>query len=262
MLTLTLFSKVLTVAALLPPFLCPRPAKPVLNLQRLYPQTVEQRSSYAEILFFTFLDPLIFKAWKVTALPYDDLPPLADTDTAEHLRNRMMHILDPLSSSPRAIKGRRHLGWRILQAWWKEATACLFLSVAYAIVEFFSVIGVNRLLSYLETDGKDAIVRPEVYILMIGVGPYLGGLIFNLHIYISTRFMAQAEGILTSVIFEHSLRIQLRDDGADKMKGARSTAPSEAGDDQSTPESKPDQDGDDEGEAKGNLVGRINNLVR
>jgi hypothetical protein len=149
----------------------------VLNLQRLYPQTSEQRSSYAEILFFTFLDPLIFRAWKVAALPYDELPPLADTDTAEHLRNRMMHILDPLSPSPRAIKSRRHLGWRICQAWWKEATACLLLSVAYAIVEFFSVIGVNRLLGYLEADGEGAIVKPWVWILMIGVGPYLGGLI-------------------------------------------------------------------------------------
>jgi hypothetical protein len=149
----------------------------VLNLQRLYPQTSEQRSSYAEILFFTFLDPLIFRAWKVAALPYDELPPLADTDTAEHLRNRMMHILDPLSPSPRAIKSRRHLGWRICQAWWKEATACLLLSVAYAIVEFFSVIGVNRLLGYLEADGEGAIVKPWVWVLMIGVGPYLGGLI-------------------------------------------------------------------------------------
>jgi len=125
----------------------------VLNLQRLYPQTSEQRSSYAEILFFTFLDPLIFKAWKVAALPYDELPPLA------------------------VRQGRRHLGWRICQAWWKEATACLLLSVAYAIVEFFSVIGVNRLLGYLEADGEGAIVKPWVWILMIGVGPYLGGLI-------------------------------------------------------------------------------------
>ena len=70
--------------------------------------------------------------------------------------------------------------------------------------------------------------------------------------------MAQAEGILTTVIFEHSLRIQLRDDGADKKKGPSSAAPSEAGDNEPASD---DKAGDDEGEAKGNLVGRINNLV-
>jgi hypothetical protein len=73
--------------------------------------------------------------------------------------------------------------------------------------------------------------------------------------------MAQAEGILTTVIFEHSLRIQLRDDGADKKKGTSSAAPSEAGDNVPASDGKAEEGENDEGEAKGNLVGRINNLV-
>lgn len=73
--------------------------------------------------------------------------------------------------------------------------------------------------------------------------------------------MAQAEGILTTVIFEHSLRIQLRDDGVDKKKGTSSATPSEAGDDSLATDAKAEESEDDEGEAKGNLVGKINNLV-
>lgn len=72
--------------------------------------------------------------------------------------------------------------------------------------------------------------------------------------------MARAEGIITSVIFEHALRIQLRDEGAAKKKAAAPSAPSsESG------EAAPAEDegeGEDEGETKGNLVGRITNLVR
>lgn len=87
----------------------------------------------------------------------------------------MLHILDPLNGSPKAVKGYRHLGWRILQAWWKETIFCLLLAGVYSVAEFASVLGVNRLLYYLENKGEGAIIKPWVWILFIGVGPYIQG---------------------------------------------------------------------------------------
>jgi hypothetical protein len=37
--------------------------------------------------------------------------------------------------------------------------------------QFASVLGVNRLLTYLETKGEGAIIKPWVWILWIGLGP-------------------------------------------------------------------------------------------
>lgn len=87
-------------------------------------------------------------------------------------------------------------------------------------------------------------------------------LAFNLLIYVSTRFMATCEGIMTSVIFEHALRIQLRDDSANKKKTASSTAPSESGEDEADKAPETEGEGEEnEDDLKGNLVGKINQLM-
>lgn len=100
----------------------------------------------------------------------------------------MLHQLDPKSKDPRAPKGYRHLGWRILRAWWKEATYCVILSFIYTVLEFASPLGVNRLLNYLETKGEGAVVRPWVWILWIGLGPYVQG--YALSNFLSFAFTA------------------------------------------------------------------------
>jgi hypothetical protein len=136
--------------------------------------------------------------WKRPSLGIEDLPHLADIDSAQNLRDQMLHLLDPQSKDPRAFKGYVHLGWRICYAWWKELLACIALSAAYATMQvsflpippsssstrlscgpdsnylfsqFASVLGVNRLLTYLETNGEGAIIKPWVWVCWIGLGP-------------------------------------------------------------------------------------------
>jgi hypothetical protein len=48
----------------------------------------EQISSPLSMMFFFFLDPLIFKARKVPHLAYEQLPPLADYDYAHALKKK------------------------------------------------------------------------------------------------------------------------------------------------------------------------------
>ncbi|KAL7413558.1 P-loop containing nucleoside triphosphate hydrolase protein [Mrakia frigida] len=228
---------VLTFTALFPPLFTPRPYIPLDPTGNSEP-TAEQTSSLFAILFFTFLDPLVFHAWSLPSLPFEDLPALGDHDKAVYLRTTMLFQLDPHSKDARAPKNKkRHLGWRILRVWWKEFAIKCVLSVLYVLLEFAAPLGVNRLLTYLEEEGKGAILKPWVYIVAIGVGPLAQGITFNILIYVSTRFMCRAESILTQVLFEHSLRIQLREDPTAKKEGADGE-PAKAG---------------------GNLVGQISN---
>jgi hypothetical protein len=48
----------------------------------------EQTASPLSLLLFSFLDPVILLAYKLPHLPYDLLPPLADSDSSEWLKKR------------------------------------------------------------------------------------------------------------------------------------------------------------------------------
>lgn len=67
----------------------------------------EQTASYASWLLFFFMNPLIRKASKMTHLPYEELPPLADYDAIKHLVGESRPLLDP---TQKAKKGQ-HILW-------------------------------------------------------------------------------------------------------------------------------------------------------
>ena len=77
------------------------------------------------LLLFTFLDPLIWTAYRATKLEYEQLPPLADYDRAAYLKKRSFGHLDPLKRSK-----QRHMFWGLMRVFWKEY--CV-MSVAIAI---------------------------------------------------------------------------------------------------------------------------------
>jgi len=45
-----------------------------------------------------------------------------------------------------------------------------------AILSFLSLVSINRLLTYLGDGGKDAVVRPWVWILFLFFGPVVGSI--------------------------------------------------------------------------------------
>lgn len=88
-------------------------------------------------------------------------------------------------------------------------------------------IGTNRLLTYLENRGEDAFVRPWVWILWLGLGPIADALCFQYYIFLSvsttcpvlsdyayveiqTGSVTRIESIITSLVFDHALRIRLK----------------------------------------------------
>lgn len=171
----------LTFVALAPPLFTPRAYIPLDPSGKGSP-TPEQTTSVAALIFFTFLDPFIFFAWKRPAVPFDELPPLGDIDMAQYLRHNLLHQLDPLSKDPRAPKGYRHLGWRIILCWKWEFLLCTVLSGIYTCLEFVAPFAVNRLLAYLEDNDEVAIMKPWFWIAGIGLGPFVQGCVASFSI--------------------------------------------------------------------------------
>jgi hypothetical protein len=62
----------------------------------------------------------------------------------------------------------------------------------------------------LETGGKDASIRPWLWILFLLVGPVFKSIAFQCYVFIATRTLVRMEGLLTQLVFEHSLRIRLK----------------------------------------------------
>jgi hypothetical protein len=77
---------VLTVAAVIIPLLIPRQYIPIDPMNPMLELNPEQTASILSLVLYTFLDPIIFEAYKVAHLPHDRLPPLADYDRAKRLK--------------------------------------------------------------------------------------------------------------------------------------------------------------------------------
>ena len=58
----------------------------------------EQDAPLISLILFQFLDPLVFKAYKVEHLPYDELPPLADYDYVQFLREKRFKVRDSFTT--------------------------------------------------------------------------------------------------------------------------------------------------------------------
>jgi len=62
----------------------------------------------------------------------------------------------------------------------------------------------------METGGADATIRPWFWTLWLFAGPMSQSLSFQWYIFIATRTLVRAEGLITQLVFEHSLRIRLK----------------------------------------------------
>lgn len=155
----------------------------------------EQVASSLSRIFYIYLDPVVWRAYHVNHMPLSDLPPLADTDHSKYLVQRAFPHLDPLASpndtkainakdrvhregnavpKPKARKPRSHFHTVIalLVVFRKEFGSVVFLILANNAALLFSPYGLRHLLMYLESGGKDAIVRPWVWIASVRRTPH------------------------------------------------------------------------------------------
>lgn len=87
-----------------------------------------------------------------------------------------------------------------------------FLILVKVVVGFAGPLGINRLLTYIETNGQGAIVRPWVWISWLFIGPLVGSAAMQWYIFINTGTLVRIECIITQLVFEHSLRIRMKEE--------------------------------------------------
>ncbi|KAJ7082396.1 P-loop containing nucleoside triphosphate hydrolase protein [Mycena belliarum] len=215
----------LTFAAIILPLVTPRTYTPVDPQNPMPEPNAEQTASLLSLIMFSFLDPLVWTAYKAPQLPFEAFPPLADTDDARNLRTQAFPNIDPFSGAR-----RRHLFFGILKTYRKEYDMIIPLLIGYNLSTFAAPLGINRVLAYLESDTpSESTVRPIVWILWLALGPLSGSVMYALYYSLSLRTLLRLEGVLSALIFEHALRVRVKaqtaadDTPAAVAEGARSS---------------------------------------
>ncbi|KAF5338427.1 hypothetical protein D9758_012247 [Tetrapyrgos nigripes] len=204
---------VLGFSAVLVPLLIPRQYVPV---DPKYPMEIpnpEQTACILSMVTYRFLDPLVFAAYKVKHLAWDQLPPLNDNDQAHVLKERSFKHLDIYAGAP-----RRHMFFGLLHIFRREYIVLAVCIILHVASNFAAPVGVNRLLRqvdfrfffYLEPGGQETAIRPWFWILWILLGPVAGTFAIQWYVFITTRTLVRCQAIITQLVFEHSLRIRVK----------------------------------------------------
>ncbi|KAH9041248.1 hypothetical protein EDB85DRAFT_2271981 [Lactarius pseudohatsudake] len=222
----------LAFAAIVIPLLVPYQYIPIDPKDPQQVINPEQTASLLSMMLYTFLDPIVFLAYRVPHLSHDMLPPLADYDYTRNLVQRSFKHLDTFSGGP-----RRHIFWGFMAVFRREYIQLAILVVIKVFSTLMAPVGMNQLLrypfllthilsSYLETRGEGAVVRPWVWVTYLFLGPALGTMAFQWYIFIATGTIVRVTAIVTQLVFEHALRI--------RVKAETSSSPA------STPDATPD----------------------
>ncbi|KAE9391369.1 P-loop containing nucleoside triphosphate hydrolase protein [Gymnopus androsaceus JB14] len=217
----------LALAGIVIPLTVPRKYTPVDPKHPQVPNP-EQTCSLLSRLLFVFLDPIIIKAYFSPNLPYEDLPPLSDSDYAGYLKKESFRHLDPT-----IIVKRRNAFFSLVRIFAKELTILSVLVVLQSILDFATPIGVKNLLGYmhftriystlkLKVSGRS--FKPWVWILWLFFGPLLQTMVSESYLYVGvgglpspkTRQVVHAEAILTEAILEHALKMRVKAETSDK----------------------------------------------
>ncbi|KAJ3842929.1 P-loop containing nucleoside triphosphate hydrolase protein [Lentinula raphanica] len=167
----------------------------------------EQTASLLSLIFFTYLDSLIWKASKVSHLSTEGLPPLSDSDQARILRAKAMSYLDPLSEG-----GNRHVFFNILRVFPGDMLSMSVALVCNAITAFIPAVATNRLLVYLETRDSGNDMLPWFWISLLLIGPITASSSMEWYMRVVLRTFVRVEALLTELIFEHAMRARVRPD--------------------------------------------------
>lgn len=119
----------------------------------------EQTASLASLNLFYFMEPFIFRGIRATKMPFDMMPAQADYDRSTTLEARSRDLMDPIRRAQLGLKSR-HLFFGIMEFHGTILLLQVAVVVILVVATFLGPIAVNRLLRYLETGGKDALVQP------------------------------------------------------------------------------------------------------
>ncbi|KAF8157953.1 multidrug resistance-associated ABC transporter [Crassisporium funariophilum] len=276
---------VVTFSAVIIPLFIPRQYVPIDPKNPMEVPNPEQTASIASLMVYTFLDPVVYEAARVAHLSHTQLPPLCDYDHSKYLTEKAFPHLDPFQGAK-----KRHLFFSLLSVFRWEYTVMAIAITSTSLANFASPVAVYKILAYLESgEGRADDIKPWVWVVCLFLGPVMIAITFQWYIFIGTAVLARTEGLLTQLVFDHSLRIRFKAVGTGDE--SRSTATSNAVTPVDTPEtgsindSGTLQDNDSQSEStsvakgkgkpdpppvvppanqekkKNNLIGKINTMV-
>ncbi|KAJ3564973.1 hypothetical protein NP233_g7938 [Leucocoprinus birnbaumii] len=194
----------LFLSGLVIPLTIPREYVPFNSKERMEPNP-EQTASIFSMMTYSFLNPIVFLAYRLPHLSYSHLPPLADCDHTHNLRFASFKRLDLFSGAP-----HRHIFWGLMKVFRFEYIAMGTLIGLNVFASFVSPISINFLLKYLEKEASATDLRPWVWIILLFLGPLFASLCFQGYIFFATRTLVRCEAIITQLVFEHALRIRVK----------------------------------------------------
>ncbi|KAJ7770817.1 hypothetical protein DFH07DRAFT_1057900 [Mycena maculata] len=220
-----LWAKVITlfVAAAVIPLFIPRQYIPVDPKNPMPVPNPEQTASIISTMFYFFLDPLVFLAYRIPHLPHDQLPPLSDYDYSANLKAKNFKHLEA------SVSNKPHLFFGLLWTFRIEYLSMAVVIIIMALSNFASPIGINRLLDYLENPDEEPLVKPWFWIIWLFLGPMMGSTAFQWYIFLTTRTLVRCEALITQLVFEHALRIRVKAESAQKAPGSGTSTPAESG---------------------------------
>jgi hypothetical protein len=125
----------------------------------------------------------------------------------------IVFVSDPWQHlDPMKLSKHRHLFWGLLAHFYKEYLTLAVLIFFRVVAGFAAPFGINRLLTYIETGGVGAVIRPWVWILWLFLGPLVSSTAMQAYIFLNTRNLVRIEAIITQLVFEHSLRIRMKEE--------------------------------------------------
>ncbi|CAE6444373.1 unnamed protein product, partial [Rhizoctonia solani] len=194
---------VLTFASVVIPLCIPRVYVPIDPKNPSETPNPEQTASLISFMLYNFLDSLVWTAYRAPKLEYEQLPPLADYDRSSYLKQRSFDQLDPLRRTK-----RRYFFWGLMTVFRREYAIMAITLGTTALMEFAGPVGIKYILQYLE--GSDpGYLRPWFWILWLFLGPVFGSIAMQWYIFVKMGSVVRAEGIITQLLFEHSLRMRM-----------------------------------------------------
>ncbi|GJJ15115.1 hypothetical protein Clacol_009390 [Clathrus columnatus] len=175
------------------PLFTPRQYKPLDPLNPQKHINPEQVASIASFLTWSYMDSLIWKAARSTSLDYEDLPPLADRHKAEYLVPKSEEVVK------RFLAKKRHIFWAFMTLFSKEAIILSLIMILKNVASFIAPFALNQLLLHIQNGSDGAFYRPWTWVVLMFVGPMRH----------TTLYL---EGILTQLVFDHSLRIRVKEE--------------------------------------------------
>ncbi|KZV64707.1 P-loop containing nucleoside triphosphate hydrolase protein [Peniophora sp. CONT] len=229
----------LAFAGIVIPLTAPREYTP-LNLENPSEEpNPEQTCSILSLLTYSYLDKPIYTAYRYPQLPSETLlPAIADYDRTAYLVNRSFKHLDVFSGAR-----RQHVFFALMRVFRSEYITLSCLMALCACTSLFAPVGINRLLTYLETGGESATVQPWVWCLLIFSGPFISTILMQFYNYTTNTTLVRVEAMVTQLIFEHALRLRAKVETSASTSAPSASSPSNIPDRVSVAETGTDSTG-------------------